>query len=397
MIMPNPTIHLVVVTGQAQANLIPIMQLKPTMVALAVSAAMQENAKEFAKLLKTVAGYDDSSLIHFGQVPDAGLEDIRMRALEIEEELETRFPGSPITYHATGGTKLMALAFYEVFRGHTVLYTDSEHGQIEVLYPEKQAPFAIDNVLTIQSYLLSMGKQFRKSAGEEWRAAARDRKALSKWFAHHAERLEDFWGVINTLANDALAPARRGDAPGIARPLQTFRNVPRGLWAEALAKINEAGICRWDSERPETVYFDSAAGALYLGGAWLEEFVWLTAQDLGATEALANVEFTELGAPKDDIRNEMDCMLVHSNRLLMVECKTSVFKDENQKNANILYKLESLGHRAGGLYGEKWLVSARPLDSDTLKRAKEYKINVLSGGAIKKLGDKMRLWMEGKK
>jgi hypothetical protein len=118
---------------------------------------------------------------------------------------------------------------------------------------------------------------------------------------------------------------------------------------------------------------------------------------LGAAETLANVEFTEMGAPKADVRNEIDCMLAHNNRLLMIECKTVAFKSDDSKNTGILYKLESLGHRAGGLFGEKWLVSARPLDSDTLKRAKEYKIHVISGGGIKQLGENMRLWMENKK
>ncbi|MDT8427107.1 MAG: DUF1887 family CARF protein, partial [Methyloprofundus sp.] len=64
---------------------------------------------------------------------------------------------------------------------------------------------------------------------------------------------------------------------------------------------------------------------------------------------------------------------------------------------DILYKLESLGHRAGGLYGTKWLISARPLDEPTAKRAKEYAIKVIYGAALKDLKDTLTAWMEAEK
>jgi Domain of unknown function (DUF1887) len=139
------------------------------------------------------------------------------------------------------------------------------------------------------------------------------------------------------------------------------------------------------------------AGAQYLSGQWLEEYVWHIVSDLKPDDVKANVEFTEMGAPKDDIRNELDCVIVHHNRLLMIECKTIKFKKNADKNADIVYKLESLGHRAGGLYGAKWLISARPLDKATEKRAREYAIKVISGTALKDLKETLKMWMEAKK
>jgi len=148
--------------------------------------------------------------------------------------------------------------------------------------------------------------------------------------------------------------------------------------------------------KPEMLYFHDVAGAQYLSGQWLEEYVWHIAGDLKADDVKANVEFTEMGAPKDDIRNELDCVIVNHNRLLMIECKTINFNKSAGKNADILYKLESLGHRAGGLYGTKWLVSARPLDEATEKRAREYAIKVISGAALKDLKATLTEWMEAK-
>ena len=394
--MTKTTVHLLIVTGQTQANLIPVLQLKPDIIALAVSGAMRGKAGDFIKLLKTVAGYSDKTIIRYDHVADVGLKSIEDKAFEIADDLQERFPYCALTYHATGGTKLMTLGFCEVFRadGNQILYTDTEHGRIEVVYPKQQPAMAIKSVLTIDSYLQSAGKQYRKSADINWQQQARQRKALTKWLAEQIEPLDSFWGAINSLVTKAMAETARGVSAAIAQPQQQFNQETRGLWLQALTKIAEQKLCQWGATKPEMLYFHDVAGAQYLSGQWLEEYVWHIAGDLKADDVKANVEFTEMGAPKDDIRNELDCVIVNHNRLLMIECKTINFNKSAGKNADILYKLESLGHRAGGLYGTKWLVSARPLDEATEKRAREYAIKVISGTALKNLKEILKTWME---
>ena len=398
--MQASNIHLLIVTGQAQANLIPIMQFKPKIVALAVSGAMQANARQFVNLLISLAGYREENILRFHDVPVVGLEEIKYRAMEIEEALHQRYPDRPITYHATGGTKLMALGFYEVFHEspNTVLYTDTEHGMIEVLYPEQSQPIAIDKVLTIESYLLSMDKQIRKRADSLWEYTARHRRSLTIWLAQNAKKLEKYWSVINLLAHQALEEQERGKPPALITPEQFFISgkTPFGDWKTALEKCTKAGICQWDNDNPQRLNFEDADGAQYLSGGWLEEYVWLTAKELGSEQVYANVYFTETGNPRDDIRNEMDCLILHNNRLLMVECKTSVFKKGDSKSDGILYKLDTLERRTGGLFGDAWLVSARILDDATLNRAREYKIKVINGGEICQMKNLIQDWMNGK-
>jgi hypothetical protein len=397
--MTKTTVHLLIVTGQTQANLIPVLQLKPDIVALAVSDAMRGKADEFIKLLKTIAGYSDKTIIRFDHIADVGLKTIEEKAMDIAVALQERYPDCTLTYHATGGTKLMTLGFCEVFRsdGNQILYTDTEHGRIEVVYPKQQPAIAIASVLTIDSYLQSVGKQYRHSADADWQQQAKQRKALTKWLAEQVEPLDNFWGAINGMVADAMEKTERGVPSAIVRPQQQFKQPPRGLWLQALSKIAEHKLCQWDATKPETLYFHDVAGAQYLGGQWLEEYVWHIASDLKPDDVKANVAFTEMGAPKDDIRNELDCVIVHHNRLLMIECKTVNLKKIADKNTDILYKLDSLGHRAGGLYGHKWLVSARPLDEATEKRAREYAIKVISGTALKGLKETLTTWMETKK
>ncbi|MBS3965072.1 MAG: DUF1887 family protein [Methylomonas sp.] len=397
--MSTPDIHLLIVTGQAQANLIPVMQLKPHIIALAISQAMKTNAEQFIKLLTRLAGYSEENIVQYHNVPDVGLDAIKDRALEIEDHLNQRFPEHPIVYHATGGTKLIALGFYDVFHRppNRVVYTDTAHGQIEILYPAKSPSIAIDKVLTLESYLLSMDKQMRKSADDTWQTNARQRRKLSIWLAQNTKQLQSYWRVINTLAHNALAQPQRGQPPALAQPLQTFETgkAPFRPWQTALAKCSQAGLCGWDSKTPHHLYFKSADAAQYLSGGWLEEYVWLTASELGCDEVHANVFFTETGNPKDDIRNEMDCLILHNNRLLMIECKTGAFKADDPKSDGILYKLHTLENRTGGLFGDAWLVSARTLDDATQNRAHEYKIKIIQGGNIKQLKNQLQNWMNG--
>jgi hypothetical protein len=396
--MTKTTVHLLIVTGHTQANLIPVLQLKPDIIALAVSDAMRGKADDFSKLLKTVAGYTDETIIRYDHVAEVGLKTIEEKAMDIAIDLQERYPDCALTYHATGGTKLMTLGFFEVFRadGNQILYTDTEHDRIEVVYPKQQPAMAIESVLDINSYLQSAGKQYRNSADTAWRLQARQRKALTKWLAEQVEPLAEFWSIVNGMAADAMATTTRGLPAAIANPQQQFRQPPRGLWLQALAKIAEHKLCHWDATKPEMLYIHDVAGAQYLGGQWLEEYVWHIAGDLKPDDVKANVEFTEMGAPRDDIRNELDCVIVHHNRLLMLECKTVNFNKSADKNDGILYKLDTLAHRAGGLYGAIWLVSARALDEATEKRAREYAIKVISGAALKDLKERLKTWMEAK-
>jgi len=390
-------IHIFIVTGQAQANLIPILQLKPDLIVLAVSSSMAKQADEFIKILKKTSRYQDKDILKIIDVPDVGIERITDKALEIEDALQEKYPESCISYHATGGTKLMTLGFYEVFRAskHTVLYCDMTHNEIETVYPEHQPALMIESVLDIYSALLSMGQTYRTSSDQSWEFRADERKELTKWLATHSEKLSGgFFGTLNGMVQKAIKRTKRGEVNKIEYPEQTFQFRLGKAWQAGLEKMNQHQVCQWDKNKVESIYFDSLGGAEYIGGQWLEEYVWHIAKDLQAAEVMANVEFAESGALKDDIRNEMDCIILHNNRLLFIECKTISFKKSVEKNTDIVYKLESLGHRAGGQFSTKWLVSANEVDEPTKKRAQEYNIEIIEGKELKNIKQRIQYWMQ---
>lgn len=389
-------VHLVIVTGQAQANLIPILQLKPEVVVLAVSEDMKNTADEFVELLKRAAYYQQKNILRFNKVPAVGIAAIEKKALEIYQALQQRFPKTPITYHATGGTKLMALGFYSVFakENNIAIYTDTADGYIEFIYPREQPIIAIEHVLKMETYLRSLGAKVRASSdnAKMWRDQAEHRLHLTHWLAENADLLDGFFKEMNFLVTLVIDKNQKDIIKDKAT--QFLNNSPNPIYQKALAQLKEYGICLCDP-LSKKITFDSIDGARYISGFWLEEYVWLIAKDLDISEVKANVEFSALS--EDNVINEMDCIAVHNNRLLAIECKTASLDKDIKVNNNILNKLENLSKAVGGLYHEKWLVSARPVLGNTQERAKLSKIKIIAGNELKNLKTELEKWRDGKR
>jgi hypothetical protein len=393
-----PLIHLCLVSERPLANLIPVLQFRPDYVALGVTATMRRKAEDFRRLLVSL-GYAVERVMEF-EVPEQGIEPIREAALSIEAELQDRLPGCRVAYNATGGTKLMALGFSELLGGggNQVFYTDTARELIEFVYP-RQASEAMRSVLGIEVYLRAHGKQLRRAVSDdpEWRQRAQARKSLSKWLAANAEGLDSFFGALNALALGALdRNRRRGAPPSVAHPRQGFRDKPRGLWLEAMERIKAASCCQWDGSQPLEVFFHDAEGAEFLAGRWLEEYVWHVVADAGPEEVKAGAEFTDMAHAREEVRNELDCVAAHRNRLLLIECKTGRMGQDGERDSGIVYKLDSIAHDMG-LFQQRLLVSARLLDEATRARAQAGEIGIVEVAGLKRLREAVAQWMENRR
>ena len=148
-------------------------------------------------------------------------------------------------------------------------------------------------------------------------------------------------------------------------------------------------------QAPNKITFKTANNTKYIKGFWLEEYVWLMAQNLGLSEVKSNITF---GRGQEATKNEMDCIAVHNNRLLAIECKTVALVKKDAKDTNqILYKLEALGKGIGGLYHEKWLVSARPVPLEVEQRAKNAQIKIITPEELPNLKTHMKNWRDAKR
>lgn len=385
-------IHLCLISDNLPANLIPVLMDRPAQVYLLASGEMSRKGltRRFQELLQKrgIAARVREN------VPTAGLRELLDYARRFAGELTAAHADRAVVLNATGGNKLMALAFVEVFRERPnveIIYTDTQHRVVESLTKQDHPTRPMPGVLDVPTYLAAHGLAWRSalSADPVWRSRAEARKPLSQWLAHHADGLEGFLGALNALARAALD--KRGET--LTAPAQHFQRPPRGYWRRAIERIAAANLIAWAGGAE--IRFRDAEAARYLNGFWLEEYAWRIVRDENPDDVQAGVEGTWEGNRADPSRNEFDLLTVHGNRMLVAECKTARFGREERRDQDILYKLDSLGRTTGGLFGRRLLLSARPLPHSTLNRARSQGIEVIQGADLGKLGDYVRAWMRG--
>lgn len=378
-------IHICLVSAQLLANYIPVRMERPDQVHLVSSAEMQRNGMT-ARFLRMLQAQQIETVIHHN-MPDSFIAAIHEYALELQETIKAAAPDAHITLNITGGNKLMMLGMLEIFRPDVqrIIYTDTANNVIECLHDNTNEP--LQSVLAIPEYLLAYGATYRKSASDDqaWQIRIAERKPATKYLATHAQDLAGLIGALNFLANNALSD----NGEMLETPQQQLNDHPGGQWREALRKLAETNVFTWDGSK--TFTFADAESARYVGGIWLEEYVYHIAHDAQPDDVRNSVEITWDNSK--NTRNELDVLLTHNNRMLVIECKTLRLGRDSQKDTDILYKIDSLGDDLKGLFGETWLVSAREPTTDMLDRAKDRRIRILSPSHLKSLRHEIRQWM----
>lgn len=270
-----------------------------------------------------------------------------------------------------------------------VIYTDTQHHCIEHLHEQRTEPLA--SVLDVRRYLQAYGVRFLNALSDQadWQQGVKDRKVVTKYLADHADRLGGFIGMINYLSYQAIGVENREYF--LDAPKQKTRERLNAIERSALSLMHEAGLIQWDGNRE--VVFTDVDSARYLGGIWLEEFAYLSALEARAEHVACSVKIN--WEKSRQTINELDLILVHRNRMLVIECKTLRLGMNDQKDSDMVYKISDLGDELRGLFGKTWLVSAREPDAVLIERAKSWQLTVIASSDLKSLRANIRDWMEG--
>jgi hypothetical protein len=386
-------VHVVLVSDQVLPNLIPVLMERPQRVFLVITAEMARRRVD--QRLRRELRQADAELTECSDCPDADFTRIQAFAQQVAEQVINA--DADIVLNATGGNKLMSIAFVEAFRGiaSRILYTDTAHRRIEYL-PAAQdaqapAPMPMTDVLDVPGYLRAQGFQLRGAVSDDpdWQQRAAARKAACKFLGKHIgdAHLQQFVGALNALADKALErmPDRREER--LAAPVQSFSRPPRGRWAEAMGALTQADVLDW-TPGSEYLRFRDADAAKLARGGWLEEYAYHVVHDAGVHDARLGV--AGVWDNEQTMANELDVLACHRNQLLLIECKTLRYRDEND-NA-IAYKLDSLGEDARGLFGSTWLLSAREPTDTLIARARRARIRLVPPAELQRLRELVREW-----
>jgi len=381
MSTPEAAVHVCIATGQNAANLIPLEQLRASEILILQTPAMKSGARHLQRALKRdglkidCIDFDDST-------PAA--------ATKAAQEVALRLDGRAVILHATGGTKLMVLALREELRlveagsgSLDVLYAETQRQQIDWLGANPRSEPMAD-VLDLQKMLMVQGYRIQgDNRHAEAQQRAQPRADLTRDLGENAARHAKYLSNLNRLASKANESTQARDL------LQELNYPPVGSFADLLLKAQDRGLLKWDGE--VTVQFSDRDAAAYLSGGWLEEFVLLKL--VGGLSRPGRFSTTlRIVSADGEVPNEIDAMLVHRNRALLIECKTGRRGDKAQDD---LYKLAQLREMLGGSVASALYLSAQRLDEEVLKRAREYRVEVLAADQVAGLVNCVRNWQNG--
>ncbi len=368
------------VSGQPIPNLIPLRmeEFRPDRVILLESGDMKAQAERLRRVIaewgitverRSIAPYD--------------IEAARSTVREIVEQRR----GDEVILNATGGTKIMAFAAFEVFRSgnRPIIYVDTQDRAVQVLSPSPRTlPFK--SVIKVRTCLAAYGQNVFLDKTDPERVSAH--KAVILEIVRNVGPFERAISVLNKYANPhrdtrsfpvtvAIRESDRDQTPELGRLLEM---------------LDRAGIVEWAGG---AITFPDLECVEFASGGWLEEYVFDVVNSLEPTNILMGVTVKwDQEGPKSPI-NEYDVVFTRDNRLYMIECKTKRFEgpDKVGTNDELIYKLESLRDSAGGLYGKAMLVSYRRLTDAQKGRLAANRLAYCDGSGLETLRERIGTWI----
>ena len=283
----------------------------------------------------------------------------------------------------------MAMALSAALReiknyGHRTqgIYSNTDINSFELMLPSAQAEpmTARQNIrafLALANCELSPGGKGLpinpESSSDHWCKRTLNREGVSQFLINNHQILT----TLNKAAQQAAAAYRDGSNTKNSSYFVSIESISRQQHLKsALEQLNHQAdglnLCSYSNG---VLTFMNEESAAYLGGKWLEEWVWLQLKDLGCDDFVVGAKVRWRGSQSD---NEFDALVAHNNRLLIIECKSGEQTDGSwQKASSTVYSLGSKGHHAASLFGQRLLLAANWLDESLLARAEEYNITVL--------------------
>ncbi|MDO4723855.1 MAG: DUF1887 family CARF protein [Comamonadaceae bacterium] len=380
---PSAAVHVCIATGQNAANLIPLKQLQAKHVLILETPDMK--AKGSGKNLQHALPKNvQAERIDFD---DSSPQSIVASAARLVEE---KLDGRHTIFHITGGPKLMVLALQDQLKmveagtgTLQLVYADTFKQKLDWYSPDgRTSQQDMQDVLTLQDQFLLQGYR-----------TASDTRPQTAW-----EQVLKRQGMTRILAQQApclTAGALRAlTATASQASLQAqFHFPPPRALANILRKAHRQGLLHWSEHEPMQVQFTSRDDARYFAGLWLEEHAFLQLDSHFKDGQYAMGVKIERHSKGQSTPNELDGIVVHRNRTLLLECKTGKQNEADARDA--LYKLGQLRNEIGGAAGQALYLSIHPITPASKTRARDFRISVLDGPGITQLGDFLRAWRDG--
>lgn len=379
--------HLFLVHDEQISNITPALdpRFRPCNACLLASPDRTEQVERLEAILKQ-AGVSVSRW----QVGDAwDIDHLRERILEFVVSNEG---GGDIVLNASGGTRPMSLAAYEVFRnlGKPVYYVHPERDHVVWLHPHDRESFDLADRIKLPAYFAAHGMKLVSAKRDGIPERFRE---LTDTLTRHISRFSTPIGTLNWLA----AASKNSLATNPIDP-ETFHGKEM---QELLGLFSANEVLQIEVDR--RLRFSDQDGRFYVNGGWLEEHIYGVLfnlrKEIPSIQDIARNVLVEWDVNGSPVSNELDVVFLADNKLYIIECKTKRFENANAPNtdaAHALYKLDTLRDYMGGTGARAMLVSYRALSKAPKERAKEFGVRICDGDRIREIGAELKQWISKK-
>jgi len=377
--------HLFLVSEQLIHNFTPVLDPSfcPQEVCLLASPIMRSQTERLTRMLREKGLQVSQWLVN----DPWDIKSLRERVLEFLAE----HGESEIALNASGGTRPMGLAAYEVFRSSDkpIYYVNSENDHVVWLHPSERGTFDLADRIRLPAFLAT--RDFRLVSAVRQGINERFQK-LTTTLVQHVDRYSDPLAILNWYA--AATSAREG----MRSPVLNKKHQHLPEFQELLDLFVEHGVMSLDSR--QRLVFADAAARFYVNGGWLEEHTFSVISEvrhqLSIIQDLARNVIIEWDEQESPVKNELDVAFLANNQLYLIECKTKKFQNKPSFDSDIsnsLYKLNTLRESFGGSNAKAMLISYRTLKKSTYQRADELGIKVCDGRGIDLLEKRIQQWI----
>ncbi|MGE4492688.1 MAG: DUF1887 family CARF protein [Syntrophotalea sp.] len=374
---PAYQVHLCLVSDQPLPNLIPVMAAPdpPELVVLLVSPAMKMRAAMLAKSFSDLGCQTEEIAI-----APYDIDRIRETVLGVLSSLD----GRRVVLNATGGTKIMAMGAYDVFRemGCDAFYVDTLNGKIISVLPQS-AIAPLPEIIRVKSYLSAYGYRIRQTGCCQ---VAVKRQELAERIIAGAKRFAPALTILNACAGAAKEQKR------LSGKLED-RHLSFSILMELADLFEQAEILEREGA---WLKFADEDALFFANGGWLEEHLVKLFNRLKGEKIIHDHQCNVQVETQSGLRNEIDLAFTAGNRLHLIEAKTGRLGEKEGRESRadgVAYKLDNLRDLMGGTLGRAMLVSYQNLKSIDRTRCRENGIEVVEGADLRNLEERLRDWI----
>jgi hypothetical protein len=377
----NQVTHICLIGDDPTANLTPIIDkdIPSDRIIIAHEQHQQEQVEQLKKVIQSRGYKVDKWLIP----TTFNTEEIKFNFMQLFEQ-EATSP-SETWLNASNGSRYQILAAYEVARAYDakIYIVEPKYDALCWLSPENKEMTPVADKIKLHEFLSVNGCTLTSQQNKNGVSA--DLRAIGENWLKQANKLQTGLAKLNYLAQfthgDTFISKEQDAAMLNDESLQWLLND-----LETLELIKIEG---------KSIHFQNEKTRFFANGGWLEEITFSYIRNLsGEIPELQDdghsveIERTVNGKK---IKNELDVVALVNNKLHVIECKTKKFT--NGDGSKMLYKIDSLAERVGGLKCKAALVTFYPLNKIELARASELNIEIFDSKCLCDLRTHLKNWL----